>query len=63
MTRVGLFAGIDWPELEAIAHGFDEELFPEGQRILRRGLGGSGLYLILEGEAAVTERSPSGCFP
>lgn len=48
-----LFADLSRPELEGIAHTFDEEWFGEGQRILRQGFTGSGFYVILEGEASV----------
>ncbi len=54
LARLALFAGLGRPQLEAIAHGYDEELFPEGQRVLRKGLSGAGLYVILDGEARVT---------
>ena len=50
---VPLFADLPRPQLEEIAHTFDEEIVPEGQRVLRQGLSGSNLYVILEGEAAV----------
>jgi CRP-like cAMP-binding protein len=53
LASFSLFADLSGPELDAIAHTFDEEWFSEGQRILRRGFGGSGFHLILEGEAAV----------
>lgn len=48
-----LFADLSRPELEAVAHTFEEEWFAEGQRILRQGFTGSGFYVILEGEASV----------
>jgi CRP-like cAMP-binding protein len=48
-----LFSDLPRPQLEEIAHTFDEELFPEGQRILRQGFSGNNFYVILEGEAAV----------
>jgi CRP-like cAMP-binding protein len=48
-----LFADLSRPELEAVAHTFDEEWFAEGQRILRQGFTGSGFYVILEGDASV----------
>ena len=32
---------------------FDEEVFPEGERVLRKDLKGSGLFVILDGEAGV----------
>jgi CRP-like cAMP-binding protein len=53
LARLALFADLSRPELEAIAHGYDEELFPEGQRILRKGLSGAGLYVVLDGEATI----------
>ncbi len=48
-----LFGDLSRPELVAVAHTFDEEWFGQGQRILRQGFGGSGFYVILEGEAVV----------
>ncbi len=53
LARLALFSDVARPRLEAIAHGYDEELFPAGQRILRKGLTGAGLYVILDGEATV----------
>jgi CRP-like cAMP-binding protein len=53
LSRLALFSDLANPQLERIAHAFEDEVFPEGQRILRQGLTGSGLYVILDGEAAV----------
>jgi len=53
LARISLFADLARPQLEAILHTYDEELFPEGQRILRQGLSGSGLYIVLDGEAGI----------
>jgi CRP-like cAMP-binding protein len=53
LARLSLFADLRQPELEALAHAADEEVFGEGQRILRAGLTGSGLYLLLDGEVVV----------
>ncbi|MGH3084850.1 MAG: cyclic nucleotide-binding domain-containing protein [Gaiellaceae bacterium] len=53
LGRLALFADLTRPELEALAHTVDEEVFAEGQRILRKGLSGSGFFVILEGQAAV----------
>jgi CRP-like cAMP-binding protein len=53
LARLTLFADLARPELEAVAHMFDEEVFAEGQRVIRQGLEGSGFHLILEGEARV----------
>lgn len=53
LARLSLFADLRQPQLEALAHAADEEVFGEGQRILRAGLTGSGLYLLLDGEVVV----------
>ena len=53
LARLALFADIPRPRLHAIAHSYDEELVPEGQRVLRRGMSGGSLYVILDGEARV----------
>jgi CRP-like cAMP-binding protein len=53
IANLALFADLTTPQLEGVAHAFEEILFPQGQRILRQGLTGSGFYLILEGDAAV----------
>jgi len=49
----GLFADLSAPQLEGVAHRLEEAFFPEGERVLRQGLKGSGFYLILDGEASV----------
>jgi CRP-like cAMP-binding protein len=53
LARLSLFADLTHAQLEAIAHQFDEEVFQEGSRVLRQGLSGTGLFVILEGEAVV----------
>ena len=53
LAQTALFADLSRPELEAVAHEFEEEAFAPGQRALRQGLAGSGLYVILDGSAAV----------
>lgn len=53
LAGLALFADMSRPQLEAVIHTLEEEYFPAGQRILRQGLSGSNLYIILEGEAAV----------
>jgi CRP-like cAMP-binding protein len=53
LARLALFADLGRPELESVAHTFEEDVFAEGQRVIRQGLEGSGFYLILEGEARV----------
>jgi CRP-like cAMP-binding protein len=53
LARLALFADLSRPQLEAIAHTYDEELAPEGQRVLRKGMSGGSLYVVLDGEARV----------
>ena len=53
LAGLALFADLSRPQLEAVAHTFEEEWFGEGQRILRQGFSGTGFYVILEGEAAI----------
>ena len=53
LAQLALFADLRWPELEAVAHTFDEEVFAEGQRVLRQGLTGGSFYIVLDGEASV----------
>jgi CRP/FNR family transcriptional regulator, cyclic AMP receptor protein len=50
---LSLFADLSRPQLEAVAHTFEEEFFNEGQRIIRQGFSGGNFYVILEGEADV----------
>jgi CRP-like cAMP-binding protein len=56
-----LFADLTTPQLDRIAHMFEEEVHPEGTRILRQGISGSAFHVILDGEAEViidgTQRS------
>jgi len=54
LGRLTLFADFARPELEAVAHTVDEEVFAEGQRVLRQGLSGSGFFVILEGQATIS---------
>jgi CRP-like cAMP-binding protein len=53
LARLALFADLPRPRLEAIAHAYDEQVFPPGKRVLREGLSGGGFYLILDGTAVV----------
>jgi CRP-like cAMP-binding protein len=53
LARLALFADLSRTQLESIAHRFDEAVFAEGERVLRRGLTGGALYVIIEGEAIV----------
>lgn len=53
LASFSLFADLSQAELQGVEHTFEEEAFAAGQRILRQGFGGTGFYVILEGEAAV----------
>jgi CRP-like cAMP-binding protein len=53
LGRLALFADLSRTQVESIAHRFDEAVFAEGERILRTGLSGGALYVIIEGEAVV----------
>jgi CRP/FNR family transcriptional regulator, cyclic AMP receptor protein len=53
LAGLTLFSDLSRPQLEAVAHIFEEEVFPEGQRVIRQGFAGPGFYVILEGEASV----------
>jgi CRP-like cAMP-binding protein len=53
LGQLALFADLSPPQLDAIAHSHDEDVFAAGERVLRRGLSGGNFYVILEGEAGV----------
>jgi CRP/FNR family transcriptional regulator, cyclic AMP receptor protein len=53
LARLSLFADLTHPQLEALAHSFGEEVFAEGQRVIRQDVTGGGFYVILDGEAKV----------
>jgi CRP-like cAMP-binding protein len=53
LRRFNLFADLDHTQLQAIADPDRERSFAAGERILRRGMSGTGFYVILEGEAIV----------
>ncbi len=61
IANFALFADLSTPQLQAVAHIFEEAWFPEGERVLRQGLTGSGFFVILDGEAGIrvdgTERA------
>ena len=53
LAGMAMFADLSTPQLQGVAHIFDEAWFPGGERILRQGLTGSGFFVILEGEAEI----------
>jgi CRP-like cAMP-binding protein len=48
-----LFADLTGPQLEEVAHTFDEAWFAAGERILRQGVSGSGFFIIAEGSVTI----------
>lgn len=54
LGQMALFADLPRPQLEAVAHTFEDAVFAEGERVMRLGISGSGVYVILEGEAIVS---------
>ena len=53
LATLSLFGDLSDPELEAVAHTFEEEAFATDQRVLRQDVSGGGFYVILSGEARV----------
>lgn len=53
LAGLTLFADLDRPQLQAVAHTLADESFADGQRILRQGYAGSGFFIILEGRVVV----------
>jgi len=53
LAQLSLFADLNSPQLEEIAHTLEEEVFAEGQRVLRQGMSGGHFFVILEGEARI----------
>jgi CRP-like cAMP-binding protein len=53
LAGFALFGDLQTPQLLGVAGSFEEVVFPQGERILRQGLTGSGFYVILEGSADV----------
>ena len=53
LAQLTLFGDLTDPQIEVLAHTFSEEVYTEGQRVLRQGMAGGGFYVILDGEASV----------
>ena len=53
LAGLSLFGDLSHAQLEALAHTFTEEVFAEGQRVLRQDVSGGGFYVILDGDARV----------
>jgi cAMP-dependent protein kinase regulator len=53
LAGFAMFGDLSLTELRALAHRFEEAYFNAGEVVLRRGISGSGLYVIVEGRASV----------
>ncbi len=53
LAGFALFADLSTPQLLGVAHAFEEAWFQDGERVLRQGMTGGGLYLILDGQASI----------
>src|SRR5437763_9096929 len=53
LAQLTLFADLTQPQLEEVAHTVGEEVFGEGQRVLRQGISGGHFFVIVEGEARI----------
>jgi CRP-like cAMP-binding protein len=48
-----LFADLSTPQREHVVDVFTEQWFADGEKVLRQGLSGSGLYIVIDGSAAI----------
>jgi CPA2 family monovalent cation:H+ antiporter-2 len=53
LASFALFADLTTPELESLVDIFDEQMFSEGERVVRQGMSGGGFYVILDGTASI----------
>ena len=53
LAGFALFADLGSPQLLSVAGLFEEVVVPDGERVLRQGLTGSGFYIVLDGTADV----------
>src|SRR5690348_10298824 len=53
LAGFALFADLSNPELESLVDIFDEQMFAEGERVIRQGLTGQSFYVILDGAASI----------
>lgn len=51
LAKLALFADLSHTQLESIAHRFPEAVFGPGERVIRTGLSGGALYVIIDGDA------------
>jgi CRP-like cAMP-binding protein len=53
LAGFALFADLTTPELENLVDSFDEQMFSEGERVVRQGLSSASFYVILDGTATI----------
>jgi len=53
LGQLGIFADLTEAELRDLADELNEQSFPEGHWVLRRGEQGAGLFIIVDGEVGV----------
>ena len=53
LGRLGIFADLTEAQLRDVAAELDERSFPEGGWVLRQGETGTGLFIVVDGEAGV----------
>jgi CRP-like cAMP-binding protein len=53
LAGMALFSDLSTPQLQGVAHEFEERFFSEGERVIRQGVSGSAFHVILDGEAQV----------
>ena len=60
LKKVNLFSGLNETEIESIAGYCVERSFNEGEMILRQGISGVGLYIIISGKVKIVKRTSTG---
>jgi cGMP-dependent protein kinase len=53
LAGFSLFADLTTPELENLTDTFDEQMFNEGERVVRQGISSAMFYVILDGAATI----------
>ena len=53
LAGFSLFADLTTPELENIVDAFEEQMFSDGERVVRQGLSSATFYVIVDGAATV----------
>ena len=53
LATFSLFSDLKFAALRGLVDLFEEESFPDGERVLRQGISGSSFFIIVDGEAEV----------